>query len=191
MPGKCSQPLINGYQVGKRRVIDGCISCIECGEFKPANGEHFTATGKRLCYRCRPCETERVGAHQMTQRIEKHGLLSEIASLQNAERELERRRARLTAYIDMTKKDRTPGPWHIGAPPNGTFTVGTAEGKATALCFTQSDARAVAALPDLIDVLTVLIERIAQWSHDNPGNAGMYHAMTAEAHRAIKKAKGL
>jgi hypothetical protein len=99
MARRPAQPPINGYSVGARRVIDGRICCIACGEWKPADFEHFTDTGKRLAYRCRPCETERIFMHQMTQRIKKSGLLSEIAGIQAAERELERRKARLAQYI--------------------------------------------------------------------------------------------
>lgn len=54
-----------------------------------------------------------------------------------------------------------------------------------------ANASAIAALPDLIEALTVLVERIDQWSHDNPGNAGMYHTMTAEARQALRTTKGL
>lgn len=101
MPRRPIQPLVNGYSVGARPVIDGRIACIACGEWKPADSKHFTitGTGKQLARYCRPCETERVCMHQMTRRIKKNGLLSEVASIQAEERELERRKTRLAVYI--------------------------------------------------------------------------------------------
>lgn len=95
MSRKHVQPLVQGYSVGRRPVIDGKIACLDCGEMKEVNRENFAITGRQWCRWCRVCEADRVAMIHLRERIRKHGAVAEIASIQQAERDIIARKDRL------------------------------------------------------------------------------------------------
>ena len=71
----------------------------------------------------------------------------------------------------MTIK-HTPGPWRIGAtPPNGEQTIGTRQGLMVAVATTGialnetlANARLIAAAPDLLEALKLVVQDDEEWA---------------------------
>lgn len=78
----------------------------------------------------------------------------------------------------MSERKHTPGPWRIGTPgPNGCYTIGTERGLMTAMIAhsicepdqaeaAKADAALVAAAPDLLRALELVMEDKAPGYHD-------------------------
>jgi hypothetical protein len=95
MSRKPLQSSVNGYSVGSRTVIDGKQACRLCGQWKTLNEDNYGVRRKEWARNCRPCDSDRVAMIHLRKRIAKHGILSEIASIQQAERDIVGRKERL------------------------------------------------------------------------------------------------
>lgn len=102
------QPLLNGYSVGRRAVIDGKIACQTCGQFKEPEGS-FTLQHGQWSRNCYPCESDRVAMIHLRERIKKHGAIAEIASIQQAERDIVARKDRLKRVLQERLDARGAG----------------------------------------------------------------------------------
>ena len=93
------------------------------------------------------------------------------------------------------KTQFTPGTWwkssfeedNLKQVCTGSANTNTME--VIALCKPEN-LSLIASAPDMLNALNILVSRIDQWSKDNPGNNGMYCAMTLEARKVIREATG-
>lgn len=82
----------------------------------------------------------------------------------------------------MTNATHTPGPWRV-SQPSGNY-IDTPTGSIAALMYgaTKTDARLIAAAPELLAVLQEAVNKGYMWDHDPE--------LWSKANAAIAKAKG-
>lgn len=95
---------------------------------------------------------------------------------------------------EQTERRHTPGPWRrVRWPHAGIwYVMGPGEDESVADAWTKADANLIAAAPDLLAALEVLLDapRIRGWSEPSINvNERVNHAMT-QAEAAIAKARG-
>lgn len=101
----------------------------------------------------------------------------------------------------MSEKKFTPGPWRITGSGISRYIdapIGNGMLQEVAWCGAteqpeqmEANARLIAAAPDMLDVLTLMVEQITDPANaDHTLNAFSYGARIAEARAAIAKATG-
>jgi len=95
------KPLVDGFSVGSREVIDNKIPCGICGQLKPSS--EFTLCARSWSRRCKPCESDRVAMEHLRKRVAKYGITAEVISIQQAQRELDGRKDRLRRLVAEAK----------------------------------------------------------------------------------------
>lgn len=85
-----------------REERNGKLFCACCQKWLPK--EKFSPNRNTYDYYCRSCKADKVSYINMKHRINKHGLLAEIRSIQEDERKVEQRKERLLRYTQETKK---------------------------------------------------------------------------------------